>query len=526
LIDALYQASRQESEKTAAPFLEKAQDLLTQGADVTIPGSHRRTALHWAIIGAMSARGEKPARTYVDVVEQLLARGADVNAEDEFGATPLDYQENSPATTELTFLLLDNDARNGSGRDESARLRTLLENLTSASTAGDTSLIRAALTFDLPIGTALQVRLSTPIGSNTSRAGDVIEAVVTAPVLVEGRVKLAPKTRIQGTVMLSQKAANDFERAQLILSFANLIHLDNSKTPVLTRLVDVDNARESVQAGRILGLPHPNYSKLTWGLRALVMADPVLSYSVESALFVRDKEYKRAIAYAAGTDMTVTIETPVTFGSRTEVATDPSSVPAPPDAALVELVQSEPVRTETPGRTPSDLTNLLFIGSKAQVEKAFHAAGWSEAAEANLTSDLKTFAAVAESRGYRSAPVSLLLLDGQKPDVVYQKQTNTFAKRHHIRIWRTPATFQNADVWIAAATHDIGIGVEKAGREWFHRIDPQVDRERSKVTNDLAFAGAVRSQYLVDRPKAPRDATNATGDKILTDGKMAVLILQ
>ena len=182
LIDALYQASRQENEKTSAPLLEKAADLLAQGTDVKAVGSHRRTALHWAVIGAMPARGEKQIRTYVDLVEQLLTRGADVNAEDEFGATALDYWENVSSTTEITFLLLDGGARNGSGRDESASVKTLLDNLTAASQAGDTNLIQTTLAFDLPIGAELQVRLSTAISTNTSRAGDVIEALLLAPV--------------------------------------------------------------------------------------------------------------------------------------------------------------------------------------------------------------------------------------------------------------------------------------------------------------------------------------------------------
>jgi hypothetical protein len=526
LVEALHQASRQEHEKSAEPLLETAQELLAHGADVNAAGPQQRTPLHWAVIGGMSARGEKATRTYVELVEQLIHRGANVNAEDAFGATPLDYQENSSASTEITFLLIDNGAGNGSGRNEAARLKTLLEDLTTASQAGDTELIRAALKFDLPIGTALQARLITPVSTNASRAGDVIEAVLTAPVAVDRRVTLAPRARVLGTVMLSQKAANDFTRAQLIVNFANLINEDGSTTRLLTRLVDVDNAKESVQAGRVIGVPHPNSSRIAWALRALGVTDPVLGDALQSALFVRDKEYKRAIDFPSGTDMTLTIESPVKFDGRSDPALPAGIVPVPADPALTQFVQSQPVRTETSNQTPSDLTNLLLIGSRDQLDKAFQDAGWSQAADLGLTADLKTFAAVAESRGYRNAPVSVLLLDGRKPDVVYQKQTDTFAKRHHIRIWRASTNFENSEVWIAAATHDVGVAVQKGGREWFHRIDPQVDRERAKVTNDLTFTGAVRMQCLVDRPQAPRDARNATGDRILTDGRIAALFLQ
>ena len=46
------------------------------------------------------------------------------------------------------------------------------------------------------------------------------------------------------------------------------------------------------------------------------------------------------------------------------------------------------------------------------------------------------------------------------------------------------------------------------------------------MVNDLLFAGAVKSLALVDRPEVPRQSQNATGDKLETDGHMAVLILK
>ena len=265
--------------------------------------------------------------------------------------------------------------------------------------------------------------------------------------------------------MLSQKAANDYERAQLILKFANLVHPDGSKTQVVTRLVDVDNARESVQAGRILGLPHPNYSRVSIGLRAIGATDPVLSYALLSALFVRDKEYKRAIEYSAGTDMTLTVENPVKFQGRSDLAPDASAMPAPPDPALIEFAQSQPIRTRNdgphalrshqpavhrqPGRGGERVSQCRLVGGRR--------------AQPEVRSE--DVCGRRRSEEYRHAPVSLLLLQGRKPDVVYQKQNDTFAKRHHIRIWKASTTFQNSEVSIGAATHDIGVAVQKGGRE-------------------------------------------------------------
>src|SRR5207253_5703095 len=109
------------------------------------------------------------------------------------------------------------------------------------------------------------------------------------------------------------------------------------------------------------------------------------------------------------------------------------------------------------------------------------------AAALNSQSKLETVRAVAEMRGYNEAPVSILLLDGRPPDLVFQKQHNTFAARHHLRIWRRPDTFQGKPVWVCAATHDTAIDFSPENRTFTHKIDPEIDKERAKVVNDLLF---------------------------------------
>src|SRR5215212_3949258 len=168
----------------------------------------------------------------------------------------------------------------------------------------------------------------------------------------------------------------------------------------------------------------------------------------------------------------------------------------------------------------------MFIGTEEQLQKAFEAAGWTTAHQKNTTSVLETVRAVAEVRGYKEAPMSTLLLDGRRSDFDFQKQNNTFAKRHHLRIWRRPVSFMDRPVWVSSSTHDIGIEFSQENRTFIHVIDPQIDRERAKVVSDLLFTGQVESLALVERPQVPRTGRNATGDNIETDGRIAVLVLQ
>src|SRR6185369_3002345 len=165
----------------------------------------------------------------------------------------------------------------------------------------------------------------------------------------------------------------------------------------------------------------------------------------------------------------------------------------------------EPFQTvaENPPK-PSDITNLMLIGTAEQVKQVFATAGWTTPAELNATAKFETVRAIAENRGYNEAPVSVLLLEGKPPDLVFQKLNNTFAKRHHLRVWLRPSTFEGKPVWVVAATHDTGISFSEQNRTFIHKIDSQIDRERAKVVNDLLFTGHVQSVALVDRPEVPQ----------------------
>ena len=172
---------------------------------------------------------------------------------------------------------------------------------------------------------------------------------------------------------------------------------------------------------------------------------------------------------------------------------------------------------------PSDMTNLMFIGTREQVEQAFKNAGWFASDPLGRASTYRTAQAIIENRGYDEAPMSILTLDGKPPDMTYEKQNNTFASRHHIRLWQMPQTFAGKPVFVAAATHDIKIYYSNTSRSITHGIDPNIDNERTKVVNDVLFTGTVQGLSLVDRQHIPADISNATGDHLKTDNKIAVI---
>jgi len=292
-------------------------------------------------------------------------------------------------------------------------------------------------------------------------------------------------------------------------------------------VVGVDNARESVdETGRVVGIlaSETLAAKLDQGIGKVAQKNSALADILSAASgVVFQRKPSGEIRYDPGIELKIRLLEPIEVTPQA----GPGLKPIPDEDELYEIVNAQPFQTqaEKPPK-PSDLTNLMFIGTEAQLAAAFEAAGWSPAHELNSESAIETMRAIAEMRGYKEAPMSRLLLDGERSDFTFQKGNNTFAKRHHLRVWRRPGTYFDKPIWVSSSTHDIGIEFSEQNRTFIHVIDPEIDRERAKVVSDLLFTGEVESIGLVERPAVPREGSNATGDKLLTDGRMAVLILR
>jgi hypothetical protein len=119
--------------------------------------------------------------------------------------------------------------------------------------------------------------------------------------------------------------------------------------------------------------------------------------------------------------------------------------------------------------------------------------------------------------------MSVLLLDGKEPVLAYAKTLNTFFSRHHLRIYAQSGEFRGKSLFTSTATYDSGIGFSVAAKTFIHVINENIDEERGKVIDDLLMTGCVDGVAYIDRPWVPRDASNATGDRLRTDGRLAVL---
>jgi len=382
-----------------------------------------------------------------------------------------------------------------------------------------------------PAGTAMHLRLTSTVGSFASRAGSPFEAALIAPVIVNGQTILPAGSIVRGEVKSVHRVGLGIvnETASLALDFQSIVLPDGETLPLPTRLVEVDNGREAVTpAGSILEVR----STGSLSSRAAHYVGRAMSWSFhgEIALWAIKATVLQVpepeIYLPAGTELTSILTEPLSTGPMLETGDAPRDLTDLERSDLSPMIASMPARTTVPvSDRPSDLINVMVIGSQEEVLAAFTAAGWTEARAGGLRGSMASVFAVLGNQGDRDAPMSPLLVNGIAPGMQWEKGLNDVAKRHHVRLWKQGETEYGQQIWIGAATRDVDFTYFRPGKLMTHRIAQQVDHERDKVANDLAFTTCVESLDWWERPEALRDTSNATGDRMETDGRLAVVRL-
>lgn len=371
--------------------------------------------------------------------------------------------------------------------------------------------------------TTVYARLATPVSTTKSAVGDKVDAVSITALAAGTRTVATPGCKMPGVIKEATRPKGVNGREIVAIEFSQLIDRAGVTHAIGTKILEVDNARETIdEQGRIQGVAPVDKKPDDPGDVLKIAANGTqIMRAVVSRIIGR---VPPQIDYKPGVEVILSVEQ---MPKAASITCGPVAPTLPQSEELTRLVNAQTFRSfQKDGKSFSDITNLVFVGSYEMLATGFATAGWVTAEAMNATSSAKTFLATVAGEGYKEAPVSAQFIDGKPPDAVFQKAVNTFAKRHHVRIWQTDAHFRNQQVWIAAATHDVGFVVSKEVKLFNHGIHPNIDLERQKIVNDLSFAGAVAGHNLVARPKAPREGHTSSGEEIRTDGRAAVILLQ
>jgi len=379
-----------------------------------------------------------------------------------------------------------------------------------------------------PAGTQLHIRLRSAVGSYASTAGSPVSAVLIAPVVVEGETVLPAASTLSGRIKTVTRVGLGIrhETAGLDLEFTRLTTPQSESIPLSARVAEVDNGREHVtRKGYIHGVRATDSLcyRVAGYMRTLIPWEfhtMIAEWAIKSLI---GQLPEPEIYYPAGVELTLVLTEPLPVSGPLEAEPAIRQLTESERADLDQLIASKPDRAYDPdSRRPSDLTNVLLIGSHEQIVTAFSAAGWIQANPSSLRWRINWIRAVAERRGDQAGPMSALLLDGAKPDMSWEKGLNDVSKRHHVRVWNA-GTWRGQELWIGAATRDVDFAYLRPGQTLSHKIETNIDQERDKIAYDLAFTSCANVLDWTGRPDVPEFTRNGTGDPMATDTRAAII---
>jgi hypothetical protein len=190
-------------------------------------------------------------------------------------------------------------------------------------------------------------------------------------------------------------------------------------------------------------------------------------------------------------------------------------------------IDDVPGITNTTSGIPGDPINVGLVGTEADLHTAMLAAKWYPADPITLKSSLNIAADTVLKRSYEDAPVSSLYLWGRKQDFAFEQPLEGGPRRrHHVRFWRSETLDVDGEpMWFGAVTFDTHVGLSHTTGEITHHIDPDIDRERDKLIEDLRQVHQLKRSYWIVDFHSQQKGKNGGGDPFHTDGRLGVGVL-
>jgi hypothetical protein len=393
----------------------------------------------------------------------------------------------------------------------------------------------------IPAGETFWVRLLQPISSYSSKSGTLVRAILAESPECDGAPVFPAGTVIEGRIGRVRKVGMGFihESSSVEVDFNRILPADGPPVDIDAQVIEVDNGRERVHNGVMYGIRSTDnmQDRLTTRLMHLPTWNPstlwiVLAYRAAFPIYPEPEIY-----FPSGTDLRLELSSPLPLPSGL-VDGLPSGL-----AGLALLSTNEefehsewesldqnvlalPLRTATPQGLNADVVNLVFLGSRDQVQNSFKAAGWTGSDAVSMRAGLHILGAFIALKSYAHLPISRQFLGGKPSDSMWQKSFDSFEKRDHLRIWSMPETWQGRPAWASASIRETGAVFSFRRRKVIHHTDVDLDAERAKVVRDLTLAGCVDTVHNAPRAEMPLYSLNATGDQMRTDGAVSVVQLK
>ncbi len=382
----------------------------------------------------------------------------------------------------------------------------------------------------VPAGQTFEIRLLQPLASYSSKVHTSVRALLVEPPRCEGSAVFTLGTIVEGHIESVHRVGMGIrhETAAIHLVFDRFSSANGESSEMRSQVVNVDNARENVRKGVIhgvLGTQTPQ-GRITSRLKYFPTINPysdwfLLAFRATFPIFPEPEIY-----FPAGTDMRLELTAPMQLVNQPPVESMVKDFSPSEEDELSMMVQSLPERTFTQKGQAADAINLVFLGSREQLENSFGAAGWRDSDPASRGAAFRQFHAFLALKNYPTQPMSQQLFEGRASDMTRQKSLDSYAKRDHSRVWATGERWAGQPAWVAAGTRDTGAVISIRQRKLIHHVEANIDDEREKIVRDLTMAGCVDAVFVAARPAASRSFENATEDDLRTDGGVSVVKLK
>ena len=195
-----------------------------------------------------------------------------------------------------------------------------------------------------------------------------------------------------------------------------------------------------------------------------------------------------------------------------------------------DLFARIPRRIQDKEGNAGDMVNFIMIGPQEKMQQAFADAGWVQVDRTKADAALHALLSTYSKKAYTEMPMSELYLFNRPQDFGFARAdpVQVVQTRHHLRVWKAPFDVEGEQVWIGAATHDIGFEHDNRSQSASaitHKIDPNIDVERDFVGDTLNGTGDLANLTKVTPSDPLREAKTATGGSFHSDGQLLVMQL-
>lgn len=381
----------------------------------------------------------------------------------------------------------------------------------------------------IPAGKSFWVRLLDPIASYSSKPGTSIRAILIQSPECDLKPVFPAGLEVDGHIVEARRVGMGLKHgtATVELAFDTLVTSSGAVLPISVQVAEIDNARETVSNGIIHGVNATNtpQGRITSRLIHLPTYDPytdmgLVVYRTFSVL------PEPEIYLPPSTDLRLRLTQPLFVGDQPMLPRVSFQMDEYERGDVEALLEEVPYRTQTSSGKEADLINLMFIGSREQLEGAFAAAGWQQSDPNSKNAFLREFSAFLTLSSYPTMPISRQYLDSKVQDFTWQKSFDSYGKREHLRVWGEPETVAGQEAWLGAYTRETSAVLSVKYHKFIHHIDGNLDEGVNMLVRDLTLSGCVDSVRLLPRPSIPQLMVNSTGDEMHTDGMLTVVHLK